>query len=140
MRIINLVVFLGVPLAAQWLNLPTPGIPRTPDGKPNLAAPAPKTSGGKPDFSGMWIPRDILPCNPKDRGVQCTELPLTPQVVNFAAGLQGGLPYQPWAADLFKSRSKDVAYIDPHMHCMPPNFPRAPAGSIGRKPKTGNGL
>jgi len=125
MRIIKLVVFLGVPVAAQWLNLPTAGVPRTPDGKPNLAAPAPKTSGGKPDFSGMWIPRDILPCNPKDRGVQCTELPLTPQVVNFAAGIQGGLPYQPWAADLFKSRSKDVAYIDPHMRCMPPNFPRA---------------
>src|SRR5438094_33611 len=84
-RVIKLVLFLGVPAAAQWLNLPTPGIPRTSDGKPNLAAPAPKTSGGKPDFSGMWIPRDILPCSPTDRGVQCTELPLTPQLVNFAA-------------------------------------------------------
>jgi len=130
MRIIKLIILLGVPVAAQWLNLPTPGIPRTPDGKPNLAAPAPKTSGGKPDFSGMWIPRDILPCNPKDRGVQCTELPLTPQVVNFAAGIKDGLPYQPWAADLFKSRSKDAAYIDPHMRCMPPNFPRAWAGIV----------
>ena len=125
MRIISLVVLLGVPLAAQWLNLPTPGIPRTRDGKPDLSAAAPKTSGGKPDFSGMWIPRDILPCNANDRGVQCTELPLTPQLVNFAAGIKDGLPYQPWAADLFKSRSKDVAYIDPHMRCMPPNFPRA---------------
>ncbi len=30
-------------LNAQWLNYPAPGIPRTPDGKPNLAAPTPRT-------------------------------------------------------------------------------------------------
>ena len=29
-------------LDAQWLNYPTPGIPRLPDGKPNLSAPAPR--------------------------------------------------------------------------------------------------
>ena len=39
---------------AQWINHPTPGIPRTSDGKPNLAAPAPRTSDGKPDLSGLW--------------------------------------------------------------------------------------
>ena len=41
-------------LAAQWIDHPTPGIPRTPDGKPNLAAAAPKTPDGKPDLSGIW--------------------------------------------------------------------------------------
>ena len=45
---------LPVPLCAQWLNLPTPGIPRTADGKPNLTAPAPRTPDGKPDLSGVW--------------------------------------------------------------------------------------
>src|SRR2546430_16926208 len=40
--------------AAQWIQLPTPGIPRTSDGKPNLTAPAPRTRDGKPDLSGMW--------------------------------------------------------------------------------------
>ncbi len=127
MRMIRLVFFLGVPAAAQWLNLPTPGIPRTRYGKPDLTAAAPKAPGGKPDFSGMWIPRDILPCDSKERGVQCTELPLTPQLVNFGAGLKGGLPYQPLGrrGAWVKSRTKDVAYIDPHAHCMPPNFPRA---------------
>jgi len=39
---------------AQWLNLPTPGLPRLPDGKPDLEAPAPRTPDGKPDLSGLW--------------------------------------------------------------------------------------
>jgi hypothetical protein len=39
---------------AQWVKYPTPGIPRTPDGKPNLTAPAPRASDGKPDLSGVW--------------------------------------------------------------------------------------
>jgi len=45
---------LSAPLTAQWLNQPTPGIPRASDGKPNLAAPAPRTPDGKPDLSGLW--------------------------------------------------------------------------------------
>ncbi len=33
------------PLAtAQWLNFSAPGIPRLPDGRPNLRAPAPRGS------------------------------------------------------------------------------------------------
>jgi hypothetical protein len=39
---------LGV-LDAQWLNYPTPGMPRLPNGQPNLAAPAPRTADGKPE-------------------------------------------------------------------------------------------
>lgn len=125
MRINSLAVLFAASAAAQWINLPTAGVPRTPDGKPDLSASAPKTSGGKPDFSGMWIPREVLPCDARQRGAQCVELPLTPQLINFAAGVKEGLPYQPWAAKLVKERSKEVAYIDPHTHCMPPNFPRA---------------
>ncbi len=45
---------LPVPLCAQWLDLPTPGIPRTAAGKPNLTAPAPRMPDGKPDLSGIW--------------------------------------------------------------------------------------
>jgi hypothetical protein len=40
---------------AQWVNFPVPGTPRTPDGKPDLAAPAPRTADGKPDLSGVWM-------------------------------------------------------------------------------------
>ena len=50
---ITLFVFT-TPLSAQWLNRPTPGLPRTADGKPNLKAPTPRTADGKPDLSGIW--------------------------------------------------------------------------------------
>jgi hypothetical protein len=38
-----LILIVGaIPLGAQWLDRLTPGIPRTPDGKANLTAPAPR--------------------------------------------------------------------------------------------------
>src|SRR5262245_64190881 len=48
-------VVLSATTSAQWLNFATPGVPRTKDGKPNLAAPVPRTADGKPDLSGVWM-------------------------------------------------------------------------------------
>src|ERR1700677_92816 len=45
---------ISISAPAQWLNYPAPGTPRTPDGKVNLTAPAPRTVNGKPDLSGTW--------------------------------------------------------------------------------------
>jgi hypothetical protein len=50
-----LLALLSTVAHAQWLNLPTPGTPRTRDGKPNLTAPAPRAADGKPDLSGVWM-------------------------------------------------------------------------------------
>src|SRR2546425_1496943 len=50
----SIVCVISAPLSAQWLNYPTPGIPRLPDGRPNLAAPAPRAPDGMPDLSGLW--------------------------------------------------------------------------------------
>src|SRR5437016_9347656 len=49
------VVLWTVAGAAQWIEYPTRGIPRTADGKPNLAALVPKAADGKPDLSGLWL-------------------------------------------------------------------------------------
>jgi hypothetical protein len=43
-----------VSAAAQWIDYPTPNIPRLPNGKVNLAAPVPKAADGKPDLTGLW--------------------------------------------------------------------------------------
>ena len=53
-RLLVLFTLLANSAFAQWLNFPTPGIPRTRDGKPNLTAPAPRALDGKPDLSGVW--------------------------------------------------------------------------------------
>jgi len=124
MRITLLSLVLSIPLAAQWLRLPTPGVPRNADGSPNLTAPAPKTADGKPDFSGMWVARAERPCDPTNL-VGCAELAVSRQAVNFAMELKEGLPYRPEAAEIVKRRAKEAAYIDPHVRCMPPNYPRA---------------
>jgi hypothetical protein len=52
--LIGAVLLVSAPAPAQWITYPTPVIPRTADGKPNLNAPTPRTTDGKPDMSGVW--------------------------------------------------------------------------------------
>jgi hypothetical protein len=52
--VVTLCLAFIVPVNAQWVNHPSPGIPRTKDGKPNLSAGVPTTADGKPDLSGVW--------------------------------------------------------------------------------------
>src|SRR4030095_3189453 len=51
--VIAVCVALGPSLGAQWPSYPTPGVPRTADGKPILDAPTPRTPDGKDDLSGI---------------------------------------------------------------------------------------
>src|SRR4029453_3385996 len=58
--VIVLFVVLPTGSSAQWLKHPTPGVPRTAEGKPDLSAPAPRTENGTPDLSGLWrAERDV---------------------------------------------------------------------------------
>jgi len=42
------------PASSQWLKIPLAGTPRTPDGKPNLTAPAPKIGTWFGYSIGKW--------------------------------------------------------------------------------------
>jgi hypothetical protein len=90
----------SVPLAAQWLNYRTPGIPRTPGGKPDLVAPAPRTADGKPDLSGLW--NRISPKYSR----------------NIAADLKPG-EIQPWAEKLVQQRKEDLGREYMNVVCVP---------------------
>ena len=108
---------LTVTLDAQWLNYPTRGIPRGSDGKPNLAAPAPRTADGKPDFSGIWQLEPDAPC--PALGCQ-VDYPVGVEFRNLGAKLPGGtLPYQQWAAALVKERTAQLGKDDPVGFCKP---------------------
>lgn len=96
-------------ISAQWLGYPTPGIPRTPDRKPNLSAPAPRTADGKPDLSGIWVVHTTtseisLAVDPKAR-------PLP-----FGFGGTNNLPYRQGVAEKAKNA---VRPEEPITRCLP---------------------
>ena len=124
-----LIAVLGVPALGfgQWLKHPTEGVPRTADGKPNLAAPAPRLPDGKPDFSGIWHAANPNRCVPGAGAfIECgTEIGGSPLGGNLGRNLPGGLPYLPHAAELAKARRADDSRDDPHVRCLPDNPPRS---------------
>lgn len=102
----------------QWLNYPTPGIPRLPDGKPNLSAPAPRTSDGKPDLSGIWA---------AECGLYGRDGCFAPRSFFFdlAKDLkQGEVQMTPWAAAIQAQREGRNHVDDPYGYCLPPGVPR----------------
>ena len=54
-RLVGTTLGPAIPAAGQWLNHPTKGIPRTADGRADLAAPAPLSLDGHPDLSGIVL-------------------------------------------------------------------------------------
>ncbi len=103
------VVVFSAPASAQWLSFRTPGIPRTPDGKPQLSAPAPRKPDGKPDLSGLFRGDSK---NGKYLG-------------NLAADFKPGeFPIQPWAEALTKERMTGAHASEyPGANCLPSGIP-----------------
>ena len=140
-------VLSGVPgaLFAQWPDYPTPGVPKGPDGKPDLTGPVPRTADGHPDLSGMWdLARPPRPA-PKDGSIP-GQLPLSPpaaapgtpppappaggiglgprppgvsQFFDIGSTLKDGLPMTPWAKEIRAQRKGENNKDNPDAHCLP---------------------
>ena len=115
----TLVIFwlLAAPAGAQWLNYKTPGIPRLPDGKPNLSAPAPRAADGRPGLAGVWAAE----CAIYD-GNPCFTRSL---FFDLARDLKpGDVEMTPWAAGVSAQREGRDHVDDPYGFCLPPGVPR----------------
>jgi hypothetical protein len=124
-----LVVVLGGSVAGfgQWINYPTPDLPRKADGKPDLTGPTPRLPDGKPNLSGLWHATQPRVCrNAAGDPVQCgNEIGGAQLAGNLGRDLPGGqLPYLPHALKLFQERHAALSIDDPHVRCLPDNPPR----------------
>jgi hypothetical protein len=105
--IVAITLVMSTTAAAQWLKYPTAGIPRMPDGKPDLAAPVPRSESGRPVLAGLWRPAPGI-------------------VGDITRGLKGGeVPYQPWAEAVFKERRANDSRDDPTARCIVGGVPRS---------------
>ena len=114
---------------AQWLNYPTPGTPRTRDGKPNLTAPAPRAANGTPDLSGVW---QVEPTRAEELKRLFGDLSIenvlgdssaaySKYLVNILADFKAGdTPLRPEFADMVRQRGKEVY---PLTRCLPIGIP-----------------
>ena len=125
-----LALLVAAPLPAQWLHYPTAGVPKKTDGTPNLTAPTPKAADGKPDLSGLWA----MMCPLNGKMVMCAPEVAVPRVFgDIGRGVEGGLPYQPWAAEIVKARKADNGKDDPTSHCLPGGIAKLHTSALLRK-------
>ena len=105
---VAILVLICAPVYGQWVKVPNGRIPRGPEGKPNLSAPAPRSPDGHPDLSGVW------------------ESGSAKYILDIAADLKpGDVPFMPWAKALVEERA-DGSHSgeDPPANCLPRGVPR----------------
>jgi hypothetical protein len=82
-------------------------VPRLPNGKVDLQAPARRTADGHVDLQGFWMP-----------------VPLVKFLLNLAADMKPeDIPLQPWAAALYKERIDNNGKDHPGVRCLPSGIP-----------------
>src|ERR1051326_1553801 len=135
-----LVLLLGsTSLSAQFLDYRTDGIPRTPDGKPNLSAPTPRTPDGKPDLSGVWAVQGSSYVKGTEAGrpgeVGGTAAKGAPAAngdlfarrslfLNLGWAVDGGIPYKPGVREAARALADPSTgkTTEPHSACLPDGF------------------
>lgn len=131
-----LLTAFAAPSLAQWPPHPTPNVPRTIDGEPDLEGPVPRTADGHPDLSGIWeiysdsisqrpppgFPADRERSDPLPAPAPAPADPDAPPAATFfdiGANIEGGLPFRPWAKELREQRMADNQKDNPDAHCLP---------------------
>jgi hypothetical protein len=128
-----LLAILGNGVHAQWLHHPTPGIPRTKDGKPNLSAPAPRAADGKPDLSGLWHVEPTPLAEMKrlfGENIDAVSVPgMEPDTISkYALNIlldfkPEDVPMRPGAAAILQRRLKGDSEVLSSTHCLPAGIP-----------------
>jgi hypothetical protein len=135
MRLAHVAILLAAAVAsghAQWLNYRDPATPRTPDGKANLAAQAPRASDGKPDLSGVWVgeptPGDEMLRLFGDLSAFAVPGDDLRQINKYALNILADYkpaeaPMRPEAAKVFHTRSGELGKDISTSHCLPAGLP-----------------
>src|SRR5215471_6548305 len=125
-KIIGVMLAVAVSCAnAQWLNYPTPGTPRTRDGKPDLSAKAPRAPGGKPDLSGVWRTESAPPGESSTLFDLPGDYPSTfsKYFFNIMADFKPEeAPIRPEAVELTRKNDARSGHT-PVSHCLPMGIP-----------------
>jgi hypothetical protein len=106
---------------AQWANQPTPGAPRTPDGKVNMTGPVPRVDG-KPDLSGIWQ----VEAEPRGPGLfGLGESPNSKYFRDILSDFQRGQePLTPEGQEILR-RNTQPGVVGPNLRCLPDGVPHA---------------
>ena len=93
--------------AQHWRNLPLEGVPLGPDGKPDMSAAAPRTSSGRLDLSGIYMPNMRYFRNlAADLGIE--NVPMTEEARKIHTARATGL----------------LGWEEPDAHCLPQGVPK----------------
>ena len=111
-------------VTAQWLNYPTPGIPRLASGAPDMKAP-PRAHRMASPISPACGSRMCRRETSAGKRTASRKSAWRASRSTLGINLKGGLPYTEWSQEQMKIRRANGGREDPHTYCMPPNFPRA---------------
>ena len=124
-----LILLSGAPaaLVAQWPSYPSPGVPKTADGKPNLNGPAPRTADGKPDLTGIWQNNRTVggtvaartSATPPASNEDLIAIARRSPFWNLGSQFKDGLPFTPWGAEVHRQRVANNSKDNPDAHCLP---------------------